>query len=107
MNAYAYPTMVSDYTFLSSMGRKVDDLSRENGAASTGKGKGRAGGGGGGGNGKLEALKREMGKRGMRDVTFLSEGMEKRRLNETRWQAKSVSKKSFAFGRSEGGNFGS
>lgn len=90
MNAYAYPTMVSDYSFLSSMGRKVDELERENGLSASsggGKGKGRAGGGV---NGKLEGLKRELAKRGMRDVTFLSEGMERRRSNETRWQAKSV-----------------
>jgi len=94
MNAYAYPAMVSDYTFLAGMSRKADEFSKggkepppttvnvNGGSQVGGTTPGAASGG------KLDLLKRKMREAGLGGCRFLSEGMERRGKNQTRFQAK-------------------
>lgn len=92
MNAYAYPAMVSDYTFLAGMSRKADEFAqggKETPPASVSAGS-QVGGTtpGAASGGKLDLLKRKMREVGLGGCRFLSEGMERRGKNQTRFQAK-------------------
>ena len=88
MNAYAYPTMVSDYTFLAGMSRKADEFAKAGQEPVVPGAVGGGGAGGPAGSGKLEALKRKMREAGLGGCKFLSEGMERRTTNQTRFQQK-------------------
>ncbi|OSC96825.1 hypothetical protein PYCCODRAFT_1420538 [Trametes coccinea BRFM310] len=104
MNKYGYMTLMSDYTFLEDMGRKVGDWGREivqggylasrgTGAARGGRdarGRGR-GRGRGGVHGKpaskRDVLKMQLDFRDI-EVELLPNGMERRTLNQSTWDFK-------------------
>ena len=107
-NAYGYMALMSDYTFLEDVGRRVGDWGREivqgGYAASWGSGGGRAGRGRGGardgrgrGHGrggahgkpasKREVLKMQLDMRDI-ELELLPNGMERRTLNQSTWDFK-------------------
>ncbi|CDO71314.1 hypothetical protein BN946_scf184908.g71 [Trametes cinnabarina] len=103
MNQYGYMTLMSDYTFLEDMGRKVGDWGREivqggylasaagasrGGRDARGRGRGR---GRGGAHGKpaskRDVLKMQLDFRDI-EVELLPNGMERRTLNQSTWDFK-------------------
>ncbi|CDZ97339.1 Uncharacterized conserved protein [Phaffia rhodozyma] len=81
-NKYSYSSLVSDYTFLSSVGRKTDEVARDQAASALSEEAGK--------NSKrrMDMLKRELNKVGLGGIKFLPEGMEGRLANKTRWDPK-------------------
>ena len=106
MNQYGYMSLMSDYTFLEEMGRKVGDWGREivqrgyNPSAAAGRARGRGRGRGRGGargrNGvgagasKRDVLKMQLDFRDI-EVEYLANGMERRTLNQSTWDNKYAS----------------
>lgn len=91
MNAYSYASMVSDYTFLSGVGRTLDAATAAVGVPNAmPPGPGNKAGGGGSASFKTEGLRRRMNEAGLGGVRFMPEGMERRSKNQTRWNMKSV-----------------
>jgi box C/D snoRNA protein 1 len=103
MNAYSWGTMMDDYVFLEDIGRIVEThgatISRGSFMAREPRGRGRGSRGRGRGRGsaaaavvggsKKDTLKMQLGFKNI-SVDFLPEGMEKRRLNQSRWDARHV-----------------
>lgn len=87
--------MMDDYTFLESVGRKVEGWGREiargrfgNGrSAVRGRGRGGGSGGGGGSTTKRDVLKVQLDMRDI-DMELLPVGMERRKMNESSWDFK-------------------
>ena len=86
--------MMDDYTFLESVGRKVEGWGREiargrfgNGRPAV-RGRGRGGGSGGGASTtKRDVLKVQLDMRDI-DMELLPVGMERRKMNESSWDFK-------------------
>jgi hypothetical protein len=96
MNEYGWGTMMNDYVFLEDMGRKVSEWGRDitrGGLQVRGRGGGNMRGrgrGGGAGHTKRDTLKMLLEARDI-DMEQLPIGMERRKHNQSSWDAKSVS----------------
>lgn len=80
MNAYSYGALMSDYTFLEDLGRKSDIVKKERGDDGKGQ-KARD---------RERTLKSEMHKAGFGGMRWLSDGMEAKKLNQTKFNPKYV-----------------
>lgn len=103
MNVYSWGTMMDDYVFLEDVGRAVEEhgstitkggLATTRGDSARGRGRGRGRGGRGGGTAaslvggsKKDLLSMHLGFKQI-SIDFLPEGMERRRQNQSRWDAK-------------------
>ncbi|KAG8721169.1 hypothetical protein FRC08_015282 [Ceratobasidium sp. 394] len=88
MNTYTWGTLADDYVFLEDIGRNITGWGRD--IVSTGKGRGGRRGGKGGRAAlapKCEALRVQLAARDI-EISFVSEGMEKRRLSQSVWDVR-------------------
>ncbi|KAG8746779.1 hypothetical protein FRC10_003762 [Ceratobasidium sp. 414] len=88
MNTYTWGTLADDYVFLEEIGRNITGWGRE--IVSTGRGRGGRRGGKGGRAAltpKCETLRVQLSARDI-DISFVSEGMEKRRLSQSVWDVR-------------------
>lgn len=80
MNAYSYSALMSDYTFLEDLGRKSDGVRRDR--ADDGKGHNARE--------RERVLRSELAKAGFGAVRWLPDGMDTKKLNQTRFNPKCV-----------------
>jgi len=99
MNKYGWGTMMDDYVFLEEVGRKVGDWGSEiirgrfrrdgRGGRARGRGRGRGGGIASAGKTKRDILKMQLELRDI-EMDLLPVGMERQKLNQSRWDFKYV-----------------
>ncbi|QRW02244.1 hypothetical protein RhiLY_01241 [Ceratobasidium sp. AG-Ba] len=88
MNTYTWGTLADDYVFLEDIGRKAIDWGRD--IVNTGRGRGgKRGGRAGRGvlSPKCESLRVQLAARDI-GISFVAEGMEKRRLSQSLWDVR-------------------